>query len=346
MNEDYFKKVISIIFLLALLTLSFLLIRPLFVSIFIGLILAYIFNPLFRYFTKLFKNKSFSALLVCFIVIVLLILPIWFLTPVLVRQSFDIYKYTRQINIIEPLRNIFPNIFASEEITQQFAAAFNNFTSQISTTVIDAFTEMLINIPTIMLHLTIVFFIMFFILRDKQLLYQYIKTFSPFPEETEKRFIKESKAVTNSVIYGQILVGIFQGILTGIGLYLFGVPNALFLTLLAMGTGMLPIVGPGLIWVPSVIYLVYIGSTIPALGLLIYGLVASWIEVILRPLIVSRNTKMPPSIVLIGMIGGLFIFGVIGFILGPLILAYLIIMLELYRGRRKKSVFRENKPNK
>jgi predicted PurR-regulated permease PerM len=156
----------------------------------------------------------------------------------------------------------------------------------------------------------------------------------PFSPETEEKLFKSSKDVTSSVLYGLILVGLVQGVIIGGGFFIFGVPNALLLTFFAILTGILPIIGPALIWIPVVIYLLIAGNTVPAIGVLVFGLICSSIDNLLRPIFVSRRTKLNPVVALIGMIGGLFLFGILGVILGPLILSYLLILLDLYRNKK------------
>jgi predicted PurR-regulated permease PerM len=181
----------------------------------------------------------------------------------------------------------------------------------------------------------IVFFTLFFTLRDKEEIIKYIRNVLPFSFEVEDRLLKTSKDVTSSVIYGMIIVGIFQGLITGIGLFIFGVPNALLLTLFAVLAGVLPIVGPAIIWVPVVIFLLIGGNTFAAVGITIFGLLSHIPDYLVRPLFLSKRTQLNPAIASIGMIGGILVFGVLGIILGPLILSYLIIVLDLFK---KKSL--------
>ncbi|MCH7974169.1 MAG: AI-2E family transporter, partial [Bacteroidetes bacterium] len=94
--------------------------------------------------------------------------------------------------------------------------------------------------------------------------------------------------------------------------------------------------------IPLTIYLVVAGNTLAATGVLLFGLISSSLDNFIRPIIVSKRTELNSSIILIGMIGGLFLFGVLGVILGPLILAYLLILLELYRS---KNVSGTTKPS-
>lgn len=147
------------------------------------------------------------------------------------------------------------------------------------------------------------------------------------------------KSITASVIYGQVIIGVLQGIIVGIGFFIFGVPNALLLTMLASLAGIFPIIGTGIIWIPVVIYLLIEGSTFTTIGVLIFGIISSSVDNFLRPIIVAKRTDIHTSILMIGMIGGLFLFGVLGFILGPLILSYLLILLELYRNKNVPGFF-------
>ena len=148
-------------------------------------------------------------------------------------------------------------------------------------------------------------------------------------------------ALPISVIFGQIIIGIFQGIFTGIGLFIFKAPSPLILSIVAIFVGIIPLIGPWLVWFPVAIYLLLLsGNTFGGIGLMIYGLIIiSWIDTIVRPLIVSKTAKVSSPIVLIGMVGGLFVFGILGLIIGPLILSYISLILEMYKDKKLKFDF-------
>jgi len=116
--------------------------------------------------------------------------------------------------------------------------------------------------------------------------------------------------------------------------------------LLAMVGGMIPLLGPVVIWVPVVVYLFVAGNTFSAIGVGVFGIFASTIDNFLRPMFISRRTRLNTSLVLIGMIGGFFLFGILGFILGPLIIAYLLIILEIYRHKKSPGIIVESTPDK
>ena len=184
-----------------------------------------------------------------------------------------------------------------------------------------------------MLQFFVAFFTFFFVLKEKEKIISYIQSILPFSKDVEVKLFESSRAITGSVIYGQIIVGILQGIVLGIGLFIFNSPNALLLTLLACLVGVLPIIGTSIVYIPVTIYFFMAGNTIPAFGVLIFGFISTLIEQLMRPLFVSKRAKVPSLLILIGMIGGWFLLGIMGFVLGPLILAYLLIILDVYRTK-------------
>ena len=327
------------IVLIVLVVLSFFLLRPILLSIIVGLILAFIFTPLYNWLYKITKYQNISAILVCLLLILLIVLPLWFLTPIIIEQSFEIYSASQQIDFVTPIKNIFPSLFASEKFSAEIGSIIHSFVTRITNSLMNSLSQLILDFPVLFLQSLVVFFTFFFVLRDKDKFISYIKSFSPFSKDIEEKLFESSKGITSSVIYGQFIIGIIQGLLIGIGFFIFGVPNALFLTLLASIAGIFPIIGTMIIWLPVLIYLLIAGNTFEAISILIIGIISSHIDNFLRPIFVSKRTKMSSSLILIGMIGGLFLFGVLGLILGPLILAYLLIILEIYRRKDASGIF-------
>ncbi len=332
MDEDYFKKIMTTIILVGLIVLSFLLIKPLIISIIVGIILAFAFTPVYTFLLKYLKSKDLSALFICMVFALLLVIPLWLVTPLIFEQTVNVYNYVENVDFITPLKTIFPYLLGSPAIPEivesiidsSFNRLLNNFTGIFT---ID-------NLITLSLQLLVVFFTFFFVLRDQQQFLDYVKSFLPFTKDIQSKLFTMSRDLTTSIIYGQIIVGVIQGIIVGISFFLFGIPNALFLTVLAIFMGIFPIIGTALVWVPVSIYLLAAGSIWPAMGVAVLGVISSTIDNFLRPIIVSKKTNINSSILIVGMIGGLLLFGILGLILGPLILAYLLIILELYRNKK------------
>ena len=337
--EGHFKKPEVLIILFILLILSFLILRPILLSIIVGIILALVFAPVYDWIYRKTNLKNLSSTIVCVFVILMIILPIWFLTPIFIKQSFEVYVFSQQIDFITPLKSISPSLFASEEFSEQVGSIISSFVSNTTNSIVNYFAKLLLNFPTLFFQLVVVFFTLFFILRDKEQFFDYMKSLSPFSKDVEYKLFKSSKDITLSVIYGQVFIGIIQGIIVGIGFFIFNVNNALFLTLLASMAGIFPVIGTTIVWLPVAIYLFIGDNIIASIGVAVFGIFASSIDNILRPLIVAKRTRMHPLVLLIGMIGGLFFFGILGFILGPLILAYILIILETYRIESIQGAF-------
>lgn len=333
MNDIYYRRVMTAILLIFLIVLSFFLLKPVLISIIVALILAFVFSPVYDWLYEKTRSPNLSAGLIILFLILIILLPVWFLTPILINQSFEIFQATQQIDFVTPLQTIFPSLAASEQFSAEIGSILSSFTSNLANLMVNAFAKIILNFPTISLKLVVVLFTFFFVLRDKDIVVSYVQSLMPFSKEVEKKLFEHSKGITASVLYGQIVVGVAQGIIVSIGFFLFGVPNALLLALLATVAGILPIVGTTIIWVPVAIYMFIAGNTILAWGVIVFGLIASVIDNFLRPIIVSRRTKLHSGIVLISMIGGFFFLGILGFIVGPLIISYLLILLEIYRDK-------------
>ncbi|GAJ21336.1 unnamed protein product, partial [marine sediment metagenome] len=159
---------------------------------------------------KIIKLKNISALLICILLIILIILPIWFLTPILINQSLKVYFIAQQTDFVTPLQNIFPSLFASAEFSAEVGVITHSFVTRISNSLVNALADILLNFPVIFLQLLVVFFTFFFVLRDQEQLVAYVKSLLPFSKDVEKKLFESSKAITASVIYGQVIIGIIR----------------------------------------------------------------------------------------------------------------------------------------
>ncbi len=343
MDNEYFRKITTTIILAVLIVLAFFLLRPILLSIIVGLILAIIFLPVYNKLNKIFKSGNLSAFLICLLLIILIVIPIWYLAPVMINQSIKIYVSSQQMDFVTPLENIFPSLFESEIFALQVGNAVQSFVTKSTNSMMISLSNFILDLPVLFLQFLVVLFTFFFALKDNELFVNYIKSLMPFSKEVENKLFKSSKNLTLSILYGQVVIGIVQGLVAGIGFFIFKIPNALLLTALAAVAGIFPIIGTAIVWVPVAIYLLMGGNTFAAFGIIVFGLVSSIIENAWKPIFVAKRTQLNSSVILIGMIGGLFMFGILGIILGPLILAYLLIILEIYRNKRVKGFLIENK---
>lgn len=337
-KEKDFKRYSAILLVLILAVLSFLIIRPILLSIVGGLLLAYMFLPVYKKIFQWLKEPTTSALAVCVLVVLVIFIPLWFLIPVIIRQLFDAFNLSQSFDVAALVRQILPTLSPQAQI--DITTTLVSSIGKITTSSLTSLTNLLLDLPTVLLHAAVVIFVFFFGMRDADKLKKYLSELSPLKKEKAAELAKQFKHITNSIVYGNFIVGVVQGLASGIGFLIFGVPRALLLTFFAILAAVLPILGPWIVWIPAAIYLFSIGNTGVAIGFTIYSLiVVSTIDNFLRPYLVARKAKSSSVVVLIGMIGGLLVFGLLGILLGPLILEYIILFLEAYKNKTLADMF-------
>ncbi len=346
MDQNYIKRITTGVILLALLVLSYFVIKPFILSVLFGIFLAFIFTPAYKKLLKYIKYKNLSTSIICILLAAIIIVPLWFLTPMLLTQSINLFRGSLQIDFITPLSNAFPTLFSYETFSTEIASVIHSFITKVTNSMMNMFSNLILDFPTLFLHFLVLVFTFFFVLRDGDKLVSYIQSLLPFPKEVEAKLFKSSKDITFSVLYGQVVLGILQGLIVGLAFFIFGVPNALLFMLLACLAGIFPIIGTLIIWLPVAVYMMVTNGLFQALGIVVFGIFSTILENIIKPIFISKRTSLHSAIILIGMVGGIFVFGILGVILGPLILAYLLIVLEIYRDKRLPGVFINEGTNK
>ena len=181
------------------------------------------------------------------------------------------------------------------------------------------------------LHLFVMLYAMFFFLMDGRLLLNQILYYVPLTSEDEERLVARFVSVARATLKGSLLIGLLQGALAGVAFLVAGVPGAAFWGTVMVVASMIPAVGAGLIWVPTVIYLFVVAKVLPALGLLAWCvLVVSTVDNVLRPRLVGRDTRLSDLTVLLSTLGGIAFFGVPGVVVGPIVAALFVTVWHLY----------------
>ena len=338
LNNKDMRRMIVIFILLLLVVGAFLVLKPIILSIFGGLMLAYIFYPLYKKIHKLFKERNTSAFATSTLIILIIIVPLWFLIPLMVQQTFSLFEITQGIDFSKFVARIFPT--SGAEFQKDTTLMIIRFIGDVTSSSINLLVGFILDLPNLLLQMAVLVFVFFFSLRDQEQLRNFISGISPFRKDKERVLVKRFKELTSAIVFGYIVVGILQGIVLGIGLLIFGIPRALTLTVLTIFASILPMIGPWFVWIPITLYLLVTGNVSLAIGFTLYSaILVSSLDNLLRPYIVARKTGTSSVIVLVGMIGGLFVFGILGIILGPLIISYLILFLRAYKDKTLSDMF-------
>ncbi|MBX3622026.1 MAG: AI-2E family transporter [Rhizobacter sp.] len=184
------------------------------------------------------------------------------------------------------------------------------------------------------LDLSVNFFVMlyllFFLLRDGDRLLRRIERALPLAPAVRQRLFRNFATVVRSTVKGNVVVAVIQGALGAVALAVLGLPGAVLWGVVMAVLSLLPAVGAALVWGPIAVYLMAVGDVGKGLGLAAFGtLVIGLVDNVLRPVLVGKETRMPDYVVLISTIGGMSLFGVNGFVIGPVIAALFIAVWDI-----------------
>jgi len=188
------------------------------------------------------------------------------------------------------------------------------------------------NVFLFLLQLFLVIFSLFFLYRDGRRIQGMYWSALPVAEETKRILEGIVTRILPSVLTGVLLTALVQGILGGIGFWISGLPSPIFFGALICVASLLPVVGTMLVWLPGALYLLFQGMTGWGIFLLAWGFfVVGSSDNILRPLLSRRQTGLPVSLLMLGSLGGLAAFGLVGVILGPVVIGISLALLEIYK---------------
>ena len=333
-----YRKSISLFVAAAVLLLSFLIIRPFIVSLLSAGILAYVFYPVYLFFVKvpIFKKraKEFSAALTCVIIISLVLVPVIIVSNLVINELKGGYGYLRDfINAPQVFIGKLPP--AAAKIIK-YIPSFKGAIFDAANQLVGLLQNFLVNTPNMVVNLIILVFSTYYFLKHGQDLYRYFAELVSLPKGKFRQILGRFDDLSRGTIEGQLFVGVIQGALAWLGFLLLGVPNPVLLGFLTIFVSIIPLLGAAIIWFPVAIYLFSISLTTGeywrAIALLLYGaLVISTIDNILKPRIVGSRAKVHPLLILIGILGGIQLFGIPGILIGPIILAIFDVWIEIYK---------------
>lgn len=314
MNILKSHKYIRIALALLVLFLSYLIVEPFLNAILTSFILTYIFYPIYKKLFSYLKNKTLASLTVTSFILLLVLLPLMVIIRITATQASNFY-YSGGLTSVN---NFLSSFMGNTELQSYVTLGIKSLTSYITNLV----SSFIIQIPKFIISSLIIVFMVFYLLKDWESIYNKSKNLIFLTRKETEKIMNHIKIITNAIIYGFFSTAILEGILATIGFLIFGIPHAFFFGLLTILFVILPGVGAGVIWVPAAIWLAYKGKILMALLFAVYSFIfMSGIENVIRPSIIGVKADVSPIIMLLGIIGGLLVFGFIGIVIGPLILS-------------------------
>jgi predicted PurR-regulated permease PerM len=337
----YFFAVLTLI----ILYFSYLMVKPFLVEIFLALVLFIISKPLYYFFLRLFRGRrGLSSAVTCILLAIVIVMPLLTLASIIAAQALDIYnqisKGLQNGNLWEALM---AKLAAIEAYAKQWHVNLNLSYPQVEefirSTLINAsqfiYTSaigIVKGFTSLIFSLLLIFFVTFFCFIEGDDFIKTLKALSPLDPAHNEEILGDVETTVKATLRGTIIVALIQGILGGIGFIIFGIPSAAFWGTLMVPASVVPVVGAALIWVPGALYLFIQGNTWAGIGMLFWGTMGiGTVDNLVKPYLMKGARYTPTIFTFFAIMGGIAYFGTIGFILGPLILSFLLSLLSIYQ---------------
>ncbi|GAB3029602.1 AI-2E family transporter [Natronobiforma cellulositropha] len=322
--------------LLAILgALATLMVLPLLQYVLAAALLAFVLYPAHERLTglgvelgplELSVGPRLSATLLTGFALVAAVVPLLVFSVVILQTALSYLESFDEVEAVETARDFLREAGVDEEALVELETMLLTELEGVLTGGVEViFQEMigLVNTSIQMgLGLLVLVFLLYYLLVDGKTLVAWIGSVAPLEEEVREELFEEIDVVTWAVMKSHVLVAVVEGLLGGLGLYLLGVPNVTFWTVVMIVVSFLPAIGVWLVWGPAVAYLAVTGDPVQAVALLLYGIaVLSVVDNYLRAIFVDRGSGLHPAVVLVGVIGGIYLLGIMGLFLGPVLLA-------------------------
>jgi predicted PurR-regulated permease PerM len=349
METSNASKIFLLMLVIGITAVFLSMIKAFLMAVVIAGIFASLAQPVYRRFVGWFGGRRSPASVVTLLMIVLVIIvPLGFLFGVVTGQAIKVGEsvapwVTDKVNhpdkIVLWLESLpyYDRIAPYQDDILTRAGEIVGFLSRFLINNLSNATSGTVNF---LFMLGIMLYAMYFFLIDGGRLVDRILYYLPLEDREERRLLDKFSSVTRATLKGTAVIGALQGGLAGLAFAVVGIPSAVFWGTIMAVLSVIPGIGTGLVWVPAVVILIAGGSVAKGVGLAIFcGLAVGSVDNVLRPRMVGKDTQMPDLLILLGTMGGIMMFGVLGLILGPIVAALFVTVWDIYG-----SVFKDLLP--
>ncbi|MBA4417020.1 MAG: hypothetical protein C0392_03775 [Syntrophus sp. (in: bacteria)] len=327
--------------------LTYQILRPFFSPIVWAIVLSIVFYPLYVFVQKIVKLRILASFISILVILVVILGPFTYLTYILTQELMSLSEYL-QGNSADPMKSFLQNPIVSK-VVLKILSVFHMTEKEFLNTIADNVSELgkqsvtmiksgLTNVISGFLKFIFMILTIFFLFTDGPELLERISTYLPFSKRQREKLIQQTRDIVVSTIYGGITIAVIQGVIGGVAFSILGIASPAVWGLAMCITSFIPLVGTFLIWGPAAAYLAFQGFLGKALILVIIGVAGiSSVDNFLRPLIIRGRIKMPTLAIFFSIFGGIQLFGFVGFIMGPLVLALFISMIQIIRYMEEEA---------
>lgn len=329
--------------------LTFLIFRPFLDWVILGFLFSYMFFGPYRGLLRAVKRRGIAAGVMLIGILLIFFLPLFFILSVLVRDVTEFASGLATVDVEGVIAGFLESFLTGlgvqadpESLHQTAADLATAGRSQLADWLRDFAASLLGLVFNVLVGLFIFGFTVYYGFVDGERFVRAVRGMIPLREPEKNLLMNEIRSVTNAVFIGHLLIALIQALLGTVGFLILGVADSFFWGFVMLILAIIPIVGPFLVWLPIGLYLLFsdqpvggVFSSNPAFAglgiLLVVGPIVSTIDNVLRPKLIGSRADVHPFLILIGALGGLFVLGFTGFIVGPLVLALFVATLRVYR---------------
>ncbi len=317
-------------------TFGLLVILPYLQYILLGIVLAYILMPAQRRLERVVGSMT-AALTLVAVAILAILLPTIYVLAIAFQQALGVITAIQEgtLDIADIEQRL-----ETTGVTVDLVEMYEIYEEPIGTALqgfATAGIEFVGGLPAILIGLTVTVFVLFALLRDGTQLLAWSRTVVPIDDALQREFHAELDQLMWASVVGNVAVAAIQAVLLGIGLVLLGVPAVVFLTVVTFVLSLLPLVGAFGVWVPVSLYLLAVGDVVSAAILVAYGSLVSASDTYLRPALIGKTGAFNSAIIVVGIFGGIIVFGAVGLFIGPVVLGGAKVTLDLFARERAET---------
>jgi predicted PurR-regulated permease PerM len=307
--------------------LSWQLVVPFFQYVLLAILLGFILFPLQKRLEE-YVSPTLAALSLVLLAIVGFIVPFVLVAAVVAEDAADLIQETDpddlQIAEIEEL------IESETGFDVDLVGTVADSAQQIGSVVFEQATAWFSALTSALIGFGLALFLLFYFLKSGDDLMGWIRERTPLPDDVQDDLYGDLNEVTWAVLAGHVLIAIIEGVIAGLGLFAVGIPNAAFWTFIMVILSLVPLIGAPFVWVPASLYLFVTGEPVLAVALAVYSAIVVGIaDDYLRPLVVDRYAEISPAVIILGVLGGIYAFGIMGVFFGPVVVGAFIAAVNI-----------------